>query len=267
MALSKHGTWQQEKRFPHLRDILIGSGPWTFQQMGRCSLPELRTTRSSCGTWQREHRALRLRGHTDAVLSVSFLSDGTLASKSNGGTVKLWDVTTQSQISTFDTDANIGRGVAFSPNGPFLASRSRYAIKLWDLETGTQTGSLNHMRDYPWATLAFSPDGTILAVSANGLIEIWGRPDKRVSWPPFSGGPGGVGELLFSPDGTQLVSTGKVKFWDVSEWTTSQTTVCDRTPQVQTAILGVLQLQNPGPGTCGEDRGAFVHGDYKSVPE
>ncbi len=192
-----------------------------------------------------------LEGHTDAVLSVSFLSDGTLASKSNGGTVKLWDVTTQSQISTFDTDANIGRGVAFSPNGPFLASRSRYAIKLWDLETGTQTGSLNHMRDYPWATLAFSPDGTILAVSANGLIEIWDVLTSEFL-ASISGGPGGVGELLFSPDGTQLVSTGKVKFWDVSEWTASQTTVCDRTPQVQTAILGVLQLQNPSPGTCGE---------------
>ena len=30
------------------------------------------------------------------------------------------------------------------------------------------------------------------------------------------------------------------------------TPVCDRTPQVQTAILGVLQLQNPSPSTCGE---------------
>ena len=30
------------------------------------------------------------------------------------------------------------------------------------------------------------------------------------------------------------------------------TPVCDRTPQVQTAILGVLQLQTPSPSTCGE---------------
>ena len=180
-----------------------------------------------------------LEGHTDAVLSVSFLSDGTLASKSNGGTVKLWDVTTQSQISTFDTDANIGRGVAFSPNGPFLASRSRYAIKLWDLETGTQTGSLNHMRDYPWATLAFSPDGTILAVSANGLIEIWDVLTSEFL-ASISGGPGGVGELLFSPDGTQLVSTGKVKFWDVSEWTAPITPVGQRTSQVREAIIAAV---------------------------
>ena len=28
--------------------------------------------------------------------------------------------------------------------------------------------------------------------------------------------------------------------------------ICDRTPQVQTAILGVLQLQTPSPSTCGE---------------
>ena len=28
--------------------------------------------------------------------------------------------------------------------------------------------------------------------------------------------------------------------------------ICDRTPQVQTAILGVLQQQNPSSSTCGE---------------
>ena len=99
------------------------------------------------------------------------------------------------------------------------------------------------MRDYPWATLAFSPDGTILAVSANGLIEIWDVLTSELK-ATISGGPGGVGELLFSPDGTQLVSTGLVKFWDVSEWsgpplvtTIPPAGICGRTEEVQAAIL------------------------------
>ena len=183
--------------------------------------------------------------HTDGIALVAFLPDGTLAFADFGDTVTLWDVTTESQISTLETHA-ISSGVAISPDGTILASGSLYSIKLWDLTTGTWTGSLNHMRDYPWVTLAFSPDGTILAVSANGLIEIWDVPTSELK-ATISGGPGGVGELLFSPDGTQLVSTGLVKFWDVSEWTTSQTTVCDRTPKVRDEIVE----QSP-VGACGD---------------
>ena len=32
----------------------------------------------------------------------------------------------------------------------------------------------------------------------------------------------------------------------------AETTVCDRTPQVRDAIVGILQLQTPSPSTCGE---------------
>ena len=176
--------------------------------------------------------------HTDYIFSVTFLPDGTLASKS-GGTIKLWDVTTESEISTFEAAGS----VAISPDGTILASGHpySYAFKLWDLATGMETATLNSMRDYPWATFAFSPDGTILAVAANGLIEMW-DVQKKEFIAAISGGPGGVGRMLFSPNGKQLIATADkgIKFWDVSEWTTSQTTVCDRTPQVRDAIVAAV---------------------------
>ena len=43
------------------------------------------------------------------------------------------------------------------------------------------------------------------------------------------------------------------------------TPVCDRTPQVQTAILGVLQLQNPSPSTCGEVTEAHLATEITSL--
>lgn len=181
--------------------------------------------------------------HTHGIALVAFLPDGTLAFKDFGGTVTLWDVTTESQISTIETAAS-SSGIAISADGTTLASGSLYSIKLWDLTTGTQIGTLNHMRDYPDAAMAFSPDGTILAVSANGLIEIWDVLTNQLL-ASISGGPGGVGELLFSPNGTQLASTGNVKFWDVSEWTASIAPVGQRTSQVREAILGVVRLNDP----------------------
>ena len=56
--------------------------------------------------------------------------------------------------------------------------------------------------------------------------------------------------MLFSPNGQQLIGTADrgIKFWDVSEWSTSQTPVCDRTPQVRDAIVtagsGVSNCRN-----------------------
>ena len=189
-----------------------------------------------------------LEGHTDGIFSLAFLPDGTLASKAwgDGGTVKLWDVTTESQISTFDTD--VTGTVAFSPDGTILASPSRYgdAIQLWDLAKGVQTGSHSHMREYGYARLAFSPEGTVLAVAANGIIELWDVLTREII-ATISGGPGGVGRMLFSPNGKQLIGTANkgIKFWDVSEWTAPITPVSQRTSQVREAILGVVRLDDP----------------------
>ena len=204
-------------------------------------------------TWT--NGATTLEGHAERIGKVAFVREGKLASVSLTGTVRLWNVSARSQISTFETGA---RGaVAVSRDGTLLASPTSWTVKLWDLATGAQTGAVNDMRDYNRAYPVFSPDGTILAVTAFGLIEIWDISTSELM-ASISGGPGGVRRLLFSPDGRMLIgndaksNSRQIKFWDVSEWAPSSTSVCERTPQVQTAILGVLQLQNPSPSTCGE---------------
>ena len=191
-----------------------------------------------------------LEGHTERVGKVAFVHDENLASVSLTGTVRLWNVSAKSQISTIETGA---RGaVAFSPDGTILASPISWTVKLWDLATGAQTGAVNDMRDYNHAYPVFSPDGTILAVTAFGLIEIWDISTSELM-ASISGGPGGVRRLLFSPDGRTLLGNDaksnslQIKFWDVSEWVPSSTSVCDRTPQVRDAIVGEVV----GVSSCG----------------
>ncbi|MDE2887997.1 MAG: leucine-rich repeat domain-containing protein [Gemmatimonadota bacterium] len=191
-----------------------------------------------------------LEGHTERIGKVAFVRDGKLASVSLTGTVRLWNVSTKSQISTIETGA---RGaVAVSRDGMLLASPTSWAIKLWDLATGAETGAVNDMRDYNRAYPVFSPDGTILAVTAFGLIEIW-DVSKRELMASISGGPGGVRRLVFSPDGRMLIgndarpNSREIKLWDVSEWASSGTSVCGRTPQVRDAIVGEVA----GVSSCG----------------
>jgi WD40 repeat protein len=87
---------------------------------------------------------LTLRGHSDAVGALAFAPDcKTLASGSNDGAVKLWDVATGRERATLLNPFFAGRpekgrfrveSLAFTPDGRTLASGSYDGrIRLWDV--------------------------------------------------------------------------------------------------------------------------------------
>ncbi|MHC1592864.1 MAG: WD40 repeat domain-containing protein, partial [Methermicoccaceae archaeon] len=77
-----------------------------------------------------------LEGHSDTVRSVAFSPDGKLvASGSNDGTVKLWNVSTRGYVATLEFNGPV-LSVAFSPDGKLLASGSDdRTVKLWNVST------------------------------------------------------------------------------------------------------------------------------------
>lgn len=83
-------------------------------------------------------------GHSNNVTSVVFSADGkTLASGSSDETVKLWDVSTGTELHTLDGHSNAVESIAFSPDGKTLASGSGdKTIKLWDVSTGAELRTL-----------------------------------------------------------------------------------------------------------------------------
>ena len=163
--------------------------------------------------------------HSDEVASVAFSPDGAfIASGSNGGTVELWNVATQTNIGTFGS----GRSVAFSPDFRVLATGGTAGgtigtINLWDLTTRNQIKMLSHGR---WVeTIAISSNGeTIVSVSNRGLghdntIELWSLTDgKHIG--SLGRHDGWVTTVAFAPDNTTLASgsleEGTIKLWDVS---------------------------------------------------
>lgn len=78
-----------------------------------------------------------IKGHTGAVRSVAFNSDGNrLVSASDDKTLKLWNIANQKFIATLKGHSNWVRSGQFAPDGRLLASGSDdKTVKIWDAKS------------------------------------------------------------------------------------------------------------------------------------
>ena len=143
---------------------------------------------------------------------VAFSPDGTtFALASDNGQVKLWDVATGKMTATFESSGFAVYSVAFSPDGETIASGSFQTVELRDVATGQITATLEHS---DWVSfVAFSPDGTTLVSESDEVVKLWEVASGReIATFEAAGG------LAFSPDSKTLAygSWGGIGFWDVS---------------------------------------------------
>ena len=159
---------------------------------------------------------------TTFAQDMSFSPDGTaLASGSDDGTVKLWDVTTHENIATLQGHTNWVYSVSFSPDGATLASGSwDGTIKLWDVATHENIATLQRPLENWSLPMSFSPDGTVLASgAADGTVKLWDVATHENIATLQGHLEDSFILVSFSPDSTTLASgssDGTVKLWDVA---------------------------------------------------
>src|SRR5215469_10172385 len=167
---------------------------------------------------------------TGGVGSVAFSPGGhTLASGTNDGKVRLWDVTDPVHAKQLAKPLTVGIAVfsvAFSPDGHTLISGNyNGTIRLWNVADprrpqvipqalGAGSGAVY--------SVAFRPDGHVLASGdIDGTVRLWNMSDPvhpaQLAPPMTDSGP--VLSVAFSPDGHLLASGGDggtIQLWDVA---------------------------------------------------
>jgi len=183
------------------RTVLLNSLPWTLSYWNNTI---------AVGSQDRDILILDattgsqmdvLSGHTDAVGSLTFSSDGiSLVSGSHDKTVKLWDVQTGGVIKTFHDHTGRISSVSISADHTIIVSGSEdKTLRLWNIEMG----ECHHIiqQQVTVSYVKFSPtDPQFLLSIAGSAAQCWNIDGHKVG-STFTGY-----HINFSPDGTKFIS-------------------------------------------------------------
>ncbi len=158
--------------------------------------------------------------HADNVTTVAFSLDGKyLASGSCSmrGTIKLWSITDQKELFTFDGLVADVHQITFSPDSRrFAATSSDRFIRVWDAATGEQIGVFP--TDRAEAVTAWLTTDLLITTHSAGF-RVWDL-STGMERSYFNTDWNAVAAMSLSPDGKTLATGGEnftTRLWAVRE--------------------------------------------------
>jgi WD40 repeat protein len=147
--------------------------------------------------------------------AIALSPDGkTVASGSEDGAVRLWDVDTGKVIKTWAGHTQEVKSVCWSPDGGRVVSRSFKEIRVWDLESGeTILGPIDAGINV--SAVCYSPDGKMITTGGVDL-KIWDANSGEL----LKTLKGFFTCLAWTSDGKILITGGsKITRFDTATWT------------------------------------------------
>lgn len=182
------------------------------------------------GSWDRTVRLWDIKtgkdtilgSHKDTVLSIAFSPDGKIIASSsadgnvNNGSVKLWDVQKQEEISVLDI--NCPRSLLFTPDSKTLiAGTSQFLVELWDINDKKKISEIKNDHPYIYA-VSLSSDGKLLVWTGQYKVHLMNVDTGEII---DMLEPASSDSVSISPDGSLIASTSsvdnKIIVWNLKE--------------------------------------------------
>lgn len=158
-------------------------------------------------------------GHKNRIGVLVFCDKGqVLASASDDGTARLWNITTGEELHQFRI-GNSRSALAYSPNlRSLVSSDDEHVMKLWDIDTGKEKQRFK-AHSSPVVSVVFSPDAkALISADDSGCVHIWDVMNGDCVY-RFSVTATYLNRLILAPDGKRLLigtKLGEISLWDVA---------------------------------------------------